>query len=357
VAEEILGPLSGDEVGSILERAGDRFSPEDQRLVRDLSGGQPYLVHLAGDALWRAHDDGEIDPAARRAEASSRALREASRVLAEIWRQWSPSQRYVLASVAVGHLEAQTASLLDTPRFPELHALQAQGFLVRDGTLLRVGPGLLGAWCIAELRVKVRSADPWRDWIGHDSQEVELHASEKQAWIDAVRTAVAGVETSNPAWRSGARAPERRCLRVFFSYSHVDDRHRDRLDRHLAALRREGAIETWCDHRIAAGENWKAKIGDALREADVILLLISADFIASDFCVDVEMTHAIERHRHGTAHVIPIAVRAADWGTLPFASLQALPRDRKPVTLWSNQDKAWSDVAEGIRRLLSSTPH
>jgi tetratricopeptide (TPR) repeat protein len=140
--------------------------------------------------------------------------------------------------------------------------------------------------------------------------------------------------------------------RVFFSYSQADDDHCGHLERHLAALRREGAIETWHGHRIAPGEDWRAGIGKALREADLILLLISADFLASDFCVDEQMTHAIERHRQGAAHVIPIAVRPVDWGRLPFASLPALPRDRRPVTLWPDIDEAWTNVAEGIRRVV-----
>ena len=148
-------------------------------------------------------------------------------------------------------------------------------------------------------------------------------------------------------------APRRRRCKLFISYSHFDDPHRERLDRHLAALRRDGAVDIWPDHRIAPGEGWRVAIGEALREADVILLLISADFIASDFCVDVEMTHAIERHRRGTAHVIPIAVRSADWGDMPFASLKALPRDRKPVALWPDRDEAWTEVAEGIRRVVA----
>ena len=134
----------------------------------------------------------------------------------------------------------------------------------------------------------------------------------------------------------------------------ADHRHRDRLDRHLTALKREGAIETWHDQRIAPGTDWRVTLDEKLREADVILLLISADFLASDFCVDVEMMHAIDRHRQGTAHVIPIPVRSADWGTMPFAVLAPLPRSRMPIALSEDQEAAWKEVADGIRQVVAS---
>ena len=91
-----------------------------------------------------------------------------------------------------------------------------------------------------------------------------------------------------------------------------------------------------------------------MNEADVILLLISADFLASDFCVDVELARAVERDRDGTARVIPIVVHSADWETHPLASLQVLPRNRKPVARWEDHDDAWTEVAQEIRRVVAS---
>jgi hypothetical protein len=349
VAEETLGPLAPNEVDAILARAGDRFLREDGRLIRSLAAGHPYLVQLVGDALWRAHDDGEPDPTARRAEAAERALREASRVLADMWRQWSASQRYVLASVAMRHP-------LIPSRFREpIDALSAQGFLLKDGASLQIGPGLLREWILGELAAKAQSDDPWRDCIDPEGRAVPLHAGEKQAWIDAAHAAIPGLDAAPAAPPSRIPRPtERRRMKLFCSYAHHDDRHRERLERHLSALRREDFIELWHDQRIAPGDDWRARIGTALREADVILLLISADFLASDFCVDVELAHAIERHRAGTARVIPIAVRSADWGTLPFASLQALPRDRTPIALRKDDDEAWAEVVGEIRQMVTA---
>lgn len=140
-------------------------------------------------------------------------------------------------------------------------------------------------------------------------------------------------------------------LRIFISYSHNDECHRLELEKHLSLLRRQGLIEPWHDRRIAPGHEWKKQIDQNLERADIILCLVSADFIHSDYCFDIEMERALKRHKDGTAQVVPIIVRPADWHTAPFGKIQALPRDGKAITTWSNQDEAWSDVASGIRRL------
>ena len=147
---------------------------------------------------------------------------------------------------------------------------------------------------------------------------------------------------------------------LFISYSHRDENLRDELSKHLALLGRQGIVTAWHDRRIGAGEDWKGAIDQHLDRAGVILLLISADFLASDYCFDLEMTRALERHARGETYVIPVILRACDWTSGPFARLQALPRDGKPVTSWPNRDEAWHDVTRGIRaavaRIASSEP-
>ena len=141
-------------------------------------------------------------------------------------------------------------------------------------------------------------------------------------------------------------------LKLFYSYSHKDEALRDELETHLALLKRQGHIEGWHDRKIGAGTEWAAAIDDNLAKADVVLLLISADFVASNYCYDKEMTRALERHDAGEALVIPVALRPCDWSGAPFAKLQALPKDAKAVTEWKNRDDAWTDVAAGIRRAV-----
>ena len=153
--------------------------------------------------------------------------------------------------------------------------------------------------------------------------------------------------------RGRERAEEERGTKVFYSYSHKDEGLREELETQLWILQRQGLIEGWSDRRIVAGEEWGPEIDRHLEEADVVLLLVSADFLASDYCYDKEMTRAMERHDAGEARVIPIIVRECNWRSAPFGTLQALPEDGRPVMAFERRDPAWSEIAralEGIAR-------
>lgn len=139
---------------------------------------------------------------------------------------------------------------------------------------------------------------------------------------------------------------------LFFSYSHKDESLRDQLETHLAGLKRQGLISAWHDRRITAGHEFGPAIDENLDAADVILLLVSPDFIASDYCCEQEMTRALERHKTGKARVIPVILRPCDWHDLPFGKLQAAPRDGKPITTWPNADQAFLDVVRAIKAAL-----
>jgi hypothetical protein len=143
-------------------------------------------------------------------------------------------------------------------------------------------------------------------------------------------------------------------LKLFFSYSHNDEALRKELHTHLALLKRQGLIEGWHDRMIPAGTDWAAAIDDNLEKADVIVLLVSADFLASNYCYEKEMTRAMERNDAGEALVIPVILRPCDWAAAPFAKLQGLPRNATPVTKWGDRDDAWVDVAAGIRRTVET---
>lgn len=142
--------------------------------------------------------------------------------------------------------------------------------------------------------------------------------------------------------------------KVFFSYSHDDEQYRDQLEKHLASLQHEGLIESWHDRRIVAGARLDAEIDQQINAADVILLLVSSSFLASRYCYTIEMTRALERHRAGEAHVVPVIVRACDWQGTPLGALLAVPKDGKAITSWPNFDEAYADVASQIRRLVQS---
>lgn len=143
---------------------------------------------------------------------------------------------------------------------------------------------------------------------------------------------------------------------VFFSYAHEDEALRDELAKHLKLLVRQGVIQTWYDREITAGSEWAGQIDQKMETAQIVLLLVSADFLASDYCYDIEMTRAIARHDAGQARVIPIIVREVDWQGAPFAKLQALPKNKEPVTSWTNRDKAFAEIAREIRLAVEELP-
>ena len=141
-------------------------------------------------------------------------------------------------------------------------------------------------------------------------------------------------------------------IRIFYAYSHRDEELRVQLENHLSILKHQGLIEGWHDRKISAGREWEGEIDENLNAAHIILLLVSSDFIASDYCYDVEMTRAMERHEAREARVIPIILRSVDWKGAPFGKLHMLPRNATAVTQWSDQDEAFTDIARGIRKVV-----
>jgi internalin A len=144
----------------------------------------------------------------------------------------------------------------------------------------------------------------------------------------------------------GGAAP----VRLALSYAHQDEELRDRLATYLKLLERQGMIRSWHDRKVMPGQEWKEAIDESFRQADLILLLVSANFLSSDYCYEGEMRMMLERHEKGEARVVPVILRPCDWRNSPFGRLQALPKGGWPVTSWGKRDEAWNDVAMGIRR-------
>lgn len=142
---------------------------------------------------------------------------------------------------------------------------------------------------------------------------------------------------------------------LFYSYSHKDETYREELEKHLTTLRASGLISDWHDRKILAGDEWDKKISEYLEKSNVILLLISSDFIASKYCYDIEAARALERYNKGEAILIPIILRPVKWDITPFGKIQALPKNAQPVTQWTDRDSAYLNICEGILALLTST--
>src|SRR6266487_6337291 len=143
-------------------------------------------------------------------------------------------------------------------------------------------------------------------------------------------------------------------VKIFCCYAHEDEVLLIKLKTYLGSLHRQGLIDLWHDRDISAGTEWEHEIKERLNTSEVILLLISPDFMNSDYCYGVEMHQALKRHERGEAQVIPIILRSVYWKEAPFSKLQALPTDGTPVTSsqWHDIDEAMFNVTEGIRILL-----
>jgi len=141
-------------------------------------------------------------------------------------------------------------------------------------------------------------------------------------------------------------------VEIFFSYAHEDEALLNDIRRQLVVFDRIGVIRKWHDRLIPPGVEWRDQIDSRLHTSKIILLLVSPDFFESDYCYDIEMTEALRRHEAGTARVIPIIVRPCLWEMAPFARLQFLPTDARPMSLWPNRDEACRNVADGVMRVV-----
>jgi hypothetical protein len=138
---------------------------------------------------------------------------------------------------------------------------------------------------------------------------------------------------------------------VFISYAHKDERLKNKLLTHLSTLKKLGFISDWNDRDITAGDDWADQIDKNLKNARIVLLLISSDFIQSEYCYSIEMKRALMRHKAGRCVVVPVFLRPCHWKGAPFGKIQGLPSDAEPVTgkRWKNQDFAFTEVAKGIQ--------
>jgi hypothetical protein len=143
--------------------------------------------------------------------------------------------------------------------------------------------------------------------------------------------------------------PNKLVVEIFCSYAHEDEGLRKDFDKLLEPLKRQKLIELWHDRRIEAGERFAGVIDDHLNSADIIVLLVSRDFLASDYSCSKEVPRAMEREAQGKARVVPLIVRACDWTDEPFGALNAIPTDGRAVESWPKIDEAWLDVKVHIK--------
>jgi CheY-like chemotaxis protein len=143
-------------------------------------------------------------------------------------------------------------------------------------------------------------------------------------------------------------------ISIFYAYAPEDERLQRRLEQHLSILEQQGTILAWHKRSIQAGSDWQKAVDTYLNSAQIILLLISANFLASPYCYGIEMQRALERQKCGDALVIPIILRPVDWQESPFGKLEVLPRGAEPVTgrAWKNLDEAFASIAHDLRGMV-----
>ncbi|GAB4568468.1 MAG: hypothetical protein Tsb0020_21950 [Haliangiales bacterium] len=291
--------LAPGQVVELAARYGLRWRQDEVERLMEVVGGHPYLVHAALDDIHHGrYSIGDIDDLSGAADSERRSL------IDEYLRR---DRTRLEAAPALG---AAFEQLVEDPCAEVAPA--ALDDLIRLG-LVGQGPG---------------GSHPIRYRL-----------------FQRLRCAAPG--------SAEARA-RTRPLRLFYSCAHADEGRRARLEVHLTLLQRQGAIAAWHDRRVEPGSDWRADIDHHLEHADIILMLISADFMASDYCWGVESERAMARHQAGEARVVPIVLRTCDWQSAPFGTLQALPTGGLPVSRWSDEDDAWADITSAIRGLVMS---
>ncbi|MBL7719666.1 MAG: TIR domain-containing protein [Flavipsychrobacter sp.] len=143
-------------------------------------------------------------------------------------------------------------------------------------------------------------------------------------------------------------------IKLFYSYAEKDESFREELEKSLAILKRHDGLHEWYFRKIIPGGDIDENIMVELQESDIILLLLSRDFLASNYCVDVEVAKAIELYSEGKAVVIPIILRECDWQheKLPFKNMECLPKSALPITKWSDQDAAFNDITQSLKKVI-----
>jgi len=157
-------------------------------------------------------------------------------------------------------------------------------------------------------------------------------------------------KTKRPASKPASGSQE---VRIFVSYSHVDTATRDKLETHLAALKRD-SVSTWYDGDLQAGDTLDTNIARALRRSHLFVALLSPEYIASHYCWKLEYLRAMNRRARGTLRVVAVVVRPCDWKATTAAGFKLLPTDGKPVSRWRSQDQALLDVTQGLRKVVQT---
>jgi hypothetical protein len=142
--------------------------------------------------------------------------------------------------------------------------------------------------------------------------------------------------------------------KAFISYSHIDERVLERLHVHMAVLKRDGKISSWYDKEILAGGNLDANISSTLNDSDIFLAIVSPDYLNSQYCYEKEFQEALKMQERSEIIIVPIIAEPCDWKSSPFGKMKAIPKDGKPISEWTNENNAYLNIIDELRRLLDA---
>lgn len=140
-------------------------------------------------------------------------------------------------------------------------------------------------------------------------------------------------------------------LKAFISYSHADEAKKDELIKFMRMLQRNGILENWNDRELLAGDKLDAEIQKNLDDADITILLVSQDFIASYYCYEIELQRALEMENKDGKRVVAIILDHCTWKQTPIKDYVLLPQDATPITEYQNQNKAWLEISEELEEI------
>ncbi len=252
-----------------------------------------------------------------------------SRIEYELAQEWLETFAVILAPLYAewSHRDVTAAQLLNFTKLPYVPywSFGERVPVLEEGTR---DPESLG-YALETLTAMIAHRLAWSD----------LLTSNRDSYVDTARRRPS--RPGVPATKTG--------IELFFSYSFRDEPLRDRLAKHLDVLKQGGIIESWSDRQIGAGSEVLQVIDPRLETADIILLLVSADYLASEIIYNVEIPRALERRQTGEAIVLPVILRPVDWSDTPFSQIPALPVGGKAVATWPEPDEAFVSISRGIR--------
>jgi hypothetical protein len=189
-----------------------------------------------------------------------------------------------------------------------------------------------------------------RKLVSETSPHRRYHEFLSKAGAERIQLPEFKDEEKEHSSRLDTSKPADKTIKLFISYSHADENHKIRLEKHLKAISRTLPLVAWSDRSLFSGEAVDEQIFQQLDTADIVLLLVSPDFINSDYCFTKEMERALQRYANAGNVVIPVIVRhTASWRDHDIGQIVALPKDGKPLAKWEDADEFWGSVEDGIR--------